>query len=47
MGIRRCALSVFLIFCILFSLAVPVAAGEADDIQRQLLQYYLHHQDNA
>ena len=47
MGIRRCALSVFLIVCILFSLAVPVAAGEADDIQRQLLQYYLHHQDNA
>ena len=47
MGIRRCVLSVFLIFCILFSLAVPVAAGEADDIQRQLLQYYLHHQDNA
>ena len=47
MGIRRCVLSVFLIFCILFSLAVPVAAGEADDIQRQLLQYYLHHQDHA
>ena len=47
MWIRRCALSVFLIVCILFSLAVPVAAGEADDIQRQLLQYYLHHQDNA
>ena len=47
MGIRLCVLSVFLIFCILFSLAVPVAAGEADDIQRQLLQYYLHHQDHA
>ena len=47
MKIRRCVLSVFLIFCMLFSLAVPVAADESDDIQRQLLQYYLHHQDNA
>ena len=47
MRIRKCVYSMLLIICLLFSLTVPAAASERDDILRQMLQYYIHHQDNA
>lgn len=45
-AVRR-ILIIFCCFCLLLSLAGPAAASDTDDILRQLLQYYLHHQDNA
>ena len=47
MKVRRRILTIFCYFCLLLSLVRPAAASETEDIQRQLLQYYLHHQDNA
>ena len=47
MKVRRHILAFILAFCLLLSLPCHTAASGTDDILRQLLQYYQHHQDNA
>ena len=47
MRIKRLICFILLLSVLLGQIRLPAAASEANDILRQLLQYYLHHQDSA
>ena len=47
MNLKRTILSLMLALGLMLSLAVPVRADEADDLTRQMINYFRHHQEAA
>ncbi len=47
MGIKRLAIWILLLSVLLGQIILPAAASDTDDILRQMLEYYLHYQDDA